>query len=93
MKPEQVQEFIKLLREHFRLRADVKASAAILETAVRFNQTPFGWLEALKVTREEPAYRSISEQFAPQLAELEQSLEASELVRFLESIPPTQFLN
>lgn len=93
MKPERVREFVKLIREHFRLQADVKALAAILETAVRLNQPPFEWLEALKLTRKEAAYRSISEQFEPQLAELERSLEENDLARLLKSIPPVQFPN
>jgi len=93
MNPKRAHEFVKLIREHFRLQADVRALAAILEMAEKHNRPPYGWLDALKVMRTEPAYRNISEQFAPRLAELEQSLEANELVRLLESIPPAHFLN
>lgn len=93
MKPEQTHEFVKLIREHFRLRADINTLAAILETAVRLNRPPFGWLEALKLARTKHEYRNISEQFEPQLAEVERSLEEAELDRLLDSIPPTQFLN
>jgi hypothetical protein len=42
MNPKLTCEFIKLIREHFRLQADVRALAAILETAVKLNQPPFG---------------------------------------------------
>jgi hypothetical protein len=91
MKPKQIREIARLIREHFLLQADIRALGAILDAAVNLNQPPFGWLEALRLARLQPDYRNISEQLAPQLAELEQSLEASELVRLLENIPPIQF--
>jgi hypothetical protein len=93
MEAKQTREFVKLIREHFRLQAEVRTLAALLETAVQLNQPPFGWLDALKLARKQPDYRSISEQFEPQLAEVERSLEESELGRVLEKIPPIQFLN
>jgi hypothetical protein len=93
MKPEQTREIIKLVREHFRLQAEVRTLAAILEVAERLDQAPFKWLDALKQARQTPGYRTISEQFEPQLAEVERSLEDTELGLMLEKIPPTQFLN
>ena len=93
MEPKQTRQFIKLIREHFRLRAEVITLAAILETAVRLNQPSLGWLKALKLARTEQEYQNTSEQFEPLLAELEQSAEATELDSLLDSIPPTQFLN
>ena len=93
MKPEAVREFIKLLRACCHLRADRNALAAILEGAEKFNQVPHGWLNALKLARTTPEYRSISEQLEPSFAGLEESLQESELARLIESIPPTDLLN
>ena len=81
------------MRANFRLQADVRALAMILEAAVDLNQPPLGWLDALRLARLQPEYRSISEQLAPQFAALEQSLDLSELGGLLDSIPPTDFLN
>ena len=93
MEPKVIREFIKLVREHFHLQAEVKTLAAILETAVYVHQPPIDWLEALKLARETEAYRNISEQYAPLLAQLEQSADANELDRLIGTIPPTDFLN
>jgi hypothetical protein len=93
MEPKIVREFIKLIREHFRLQAEVRMLAAILETAVVKDQPPIGWLEALKQARKTQTYRNISEQYAPLLAQLEQSADANELDRLIGTIPPTDFLN
>ena len=82
---------------HFRLQAEVRALAAILEPAVTLKQPPYDWLEALKLARKQREYRNVSEQFEPQIAQLEQAPEAKEaagnLDDFLSSIPPAEFLN
>jgi hypothetical protein len=93
MNPEQTRAFVKLIREHFRLQADIRMLAAILESAATFNHPPFGWLEALRLGRSTPEYRNISQQYAQQLAHIEQSAEATELDQLIRSIPPTEFLN
>jgi len=93
MESKQAHKLVQLAREHFRLLAEIKSLAAILETAERLNQAPIKWLDALKLLRTQPEYRNISEQFEPQLAEVERSAEAIELGRLLDSIPPAQFLN
>lgn len=93
MEPESTQAFVKLIREFFRLQADVRTLAAILQAAEQLDQPPIKWLEALRLARLQPDYRSISEQYAPLLAHIEQSAEANELDRLIKSIPPTQFLN
>jgi hypothetical protein len=93
MKPEQTREILKLVREHFRLQAEVRTLAAMLEVAERLDQAPFKWLDALKQARETQGYRSISEQFEPQLVAIEHSLEENELAHLLGSIPPAEFLN
>lgn len=92
MEPKAIREFINLIREHFRLPAEIRTLAAILETAVHGDQPPIGWLEALKVARETLAYRNISEQHAPLLAQLEESADAIELARLISTIPATQSL-
>ena len=93
MEPKTTREFVKLIREHFRLEAEVKTLAAILETAVFLNQPPIGWLNALKVARLQQDYRNISEQFGPQLVQLDAAVDWNELIRVLGNIPPSQFLN
>jgi len=92
--PQFGREFIKTLREHFRLQAEVKALASIIETFVYQNTPPpKNWIELLKMARKTEAYQKISEQYAQDLSRLEGVLEANELARFLETIPPTQLLN
>ena len=93
MKLKQTRAFTKVIREHFKLRAEVVTLAAMLEIAEQLNQPPIGWLKALKLARTKQEYRNISEQFEPQLAELERSAGATELDRLLNSIPPAEFLN
>jgi hypothetical protein len=88
-----IREFIKLIREHFRLQAEVQTLAAILETAVHVHEPPNGWLEALKLARETEAYRNISEQYASLVVQLEKSADANDLDRLMDTIPPTDFLN
>jgi hypothetical protein len=93
MESESTQAFVKLIREFFRLQAEVRTLAAILQTAEQLDQPPIKWLEALKQARTHPNYRNISEQYAPLLDHIEQSAQANELDRLIKSIPPTQFLN
>jgi hypothetical protein len=93
MEPKAIREFIKLIREHFPLQAEVRTLASILETAVYLNQPPIGWLNMLKLVRKTPDYRSISEQYAPLLAQFEESADANELARLISTIPPTQPFN
>ncbi|MHB8755650.1 MAG: hypothetical protein ACYC92_11940 [Candidatus Acidiferrales bacterium] len=93
MKPEPVRLFIKLMRAYCHLRADRNTLAAILQTAETLNQVPHGWLNALKLARTTPEYRSISEQLEPSFGALEESLEESELARLIESIPSTDLPN
>jgi len=93
MNPRHTREFVKLIREQFRLQADVRLLAAILQTCAALNQPPLDWQEKLRLGRLTPEYRSVSQQYEPQLVELERSLDATELDRLLDSIPPTEFLN
>jgi hypothetical protein len=98
MTPEQLEkitkECTKLLRAHFQLQAEVKTLASIIQIFVQVNEPPpANWLDLLRAARETPAYRSISEQFAPQLAQLEAVADWSELNRLLGAIPPAQFVN
>jgi hypothetical protein len=93
MNAKQTHTLIKLVREHFKLQADVQTLAAMLETSVNLGRPPVGWLKALKLARQEPNYRNISEQFETQLVELERSLDESELARLVDSIPQTDFPN
>jgi hypothetical protein len=88
-----IREIIKLIRAYFRLQAEARFLAAMLQTAELMDQPPIKWLEALKQARNLPDYRKISEQHSEQLSELEESADANELSHFLESIPPTEFLN
>src|SRR5713226_9355864 len=89
MTPEQLdkftKEFTKLLREYFRLQAEVKTLAGIIQTFVHLNEPPpMNWLELLKLARETQDYRNISEQYTQVLARLESVADASELARLLE---------
>ena len=93
MDEKQIRVFVKLVREHFRLQADVRMLASLLETSLALNQLPHGWLDALRLGRLQPEYRSISEQYASQLAHIEQTLDAKELEKLIGTIPPTQFVN
>lgn len=93
MEENRVRVVVKLIREHFRLQAEIKLLAAVIETAVALNQPPLGWEEALRKGRLQPEYRSISQQYASQLAHVEQTLDAKELERLIGTIPPTQFVN
>jgi hypothetical protein len=93
MATKQSREIVKLIREHFRLQADVRLLASLLEAAERLNQAPHGWLKALRQGRMTPEYRNVSEQLEPQLAQFEQSLDADELNHLIEMLPPTQFVN
>jgi hypothetical protein len=93
MEPKQTREFVKLIREQSRLQADIRLLAAILQTCTALNQPPLDWQEKLRLGRLTPEYRNICQQYEPQLAELERSLDASELDRLLDSIQPADFLN
>jgi len=89
MTPKQVREFVPLIREYFRLQAEVRSLAAILEGAVQGHQPPWGWREALKQLRLTDCYRNISEQYALELAHIEQAADEHELRRVLDTLPPT----
>jgi hypothetical protein len=93
MTEDRIRVIVRLIREHFRLQAEVKLLAALLETAVALNQPPNRWPEALRQGRLQREYRSISEQYASQLAHVEQTLDAKELEKLIGTIPPTQFVN
>lgn len=93
MEPKTTREFVKLIREFFRLQAEVRSLAALLQTAELMDQPPIKWLDALKQMRTLQEYRNISEQYAPLLAHIEQFAEATELDQLIKSIPPTEFLN
>jgi hypothetical protein len=93
MEDKRIRVLVKLIREHFRLQADVRLLGALLETALATDQPPHGWQEALRQGRLQPEYRSISEQYAPQLAHVEQTLDMKELEKLIATIPPTRFVN
>jgi len=93
MEPKVIREFIKLVREHSRLQAEVKTLAAILETSVYVHEPPIDWLEALKLARETEAYRNISEKYDSLLVQLEKTADLNQLDRLISTIPPTEFLN
>ena|ERR1700676_4722426 len=87
-------EFTKLLRDYFRLQADAMALELIIRTSVATKDpVPELWLEALKHIRTTQEYRNISEQFGPQLVQLDAAVDWNELIRVLGTIPPSQFLN
>jgi hypothetical protein len=89
MTPEQIREMGKLIREHFRLQAEIRSLAAILEGAEQVRQPPWGWRQALKQLRLTESYRKISEQYAQQLTHIEQAADENELRRLIDTIPPT----
>jgi hypothetical protein len=93
MKPKQIREVVKLIREHFRLQAEVRMLALILENSVTIMRPPVGWQELLQRGRLTPEYRSISEQSAQLLAHVEQAPDETELDELFGTIPPTDFLN
>ena len=88
MTPKQVREIVPLIREYFRLQAEVRSLAAILEGAVQGHQPPWAWREALKPLRLTQSYRNISEQYALELAHIEQVADEHELRRVMEALPP-----
>lgn len=90
MTPNQIREFVPLIREYFRLQAEVRSLAAILEGAAQGHQPPWAWREALKQLRLTESYRNISEQYALELARIEQVADERELRRVMEALPPSR---
>jgi hypothetical protein len=90
MTPKQIRETAKLIREHFRLQAEARSLAAILEGAEQVRQPPWNWRDALKQLRLTESYRNISEQYTQQLADIEQYADENELCRVIDTIPPTR---
>jgi len=90
MTPKQIREFVPLIREYFRLQAEVRSLAAILEGSAQVRQPAWGWREALKQLRLTESYRNISEQYALELAHIEQVADEHELRRVIEALPPTR---
>jgi hypothetical protein len=90
MTPQQIRETAKLLREHFRLQAEARSLAAILEGAEQVRQPPWNWREALKQLRVTDSYRNISEQYAQRLAHIEEAADENELLQVIDTMPPTR---
>jgi len=88
MTPERIRETARLIREHLRLQAEVRSLAAILESAEQVRQPPWAWRDALKQLRRTESYRNISEQYAQQLARIEEAADENELSRVIGTIPP-----
>jgi len=78
----------KLIREHFRLQAEARSLAAILEGAEQVRQPPWKWRDALQQLRLTQSYRNISEQYAQQLAHIEEAADENELSQVIDTLPP-----
>jgi hypothetical protein len=92
VRPEEVKKFAGLLRDYCRLQAEVRALAAILETAVTLNVPPVGWLDRLMEMRQTLEYRSIAEQYEPQIRQGEQAADDALLNNVVRTIPRVGFL-
>jgi hypothetical protein len=85
---------VALMREHLRLQADLRSLAAILAYAETENHLPSeGWLATLKVMRQTPEYRTISEQYEPLFLSAEQAADLAECQQLLATMPKSQFPN
>jgi len=82
-----------MARENFRLRADVKVLAGILEMCATLRQPPEQWKEQWRRARQTQPYRDTSEQFEPLLAKLETLADENELKEMLLDFPDPEFLN
>ena len=91
--PDQIRAFVKLLREFFRLQADVYALAAILEGAKEHDIIPADWRVTLDTIRASAEYRKTSEQFSSQLDKIEQSADQTDLEFLIRTIPQAPFLH
>jgi hypothetical protein len=90
---ELTRSFAKMARENFRLRADIKVLAGILEMCATLRQPPEQWKKQWRQARETQAYRDTSEQFEPLLAKLETLADENEVLEILRKFPKSEFLN
>jgi hypothetical protein len=90
MTPQQIREIAKLIREHFRLQAEARSLTAVLQGAEQVRQPPWAWRDALKQLRLTASYRNISEQYAQELAHIEEAADENELLRLIDTIPTTR---
>jgi hypothetical protein len=92
MTPESLKFFVKIIREHFRLKAENTSLKAILDAAVRLGKPIVDWPNLLKQAQATDNYRSISQQHSQLLDAIEQSLDETELVQLLENVSKIGFL-
>ena len=93
LSPEITKSFVTVARDYWRLKADINALAAILETARTLQQPPEQWKELFRQAQQTPQYREIAEKFEPQLSKLEKAAEENEVIEILRQFPPSKFPN
>ena len=93
MKPESLKVFTDLVKEHFRLRAEITALKAILVACEQTNEAPVDWQKTLEVARAQAGYQNILQECDPLFAQLQDAADLNDLSRLIESIPPTNFVN
>ncbi len=93
MKPESLKVFTDLIKEHFRLKAELTALIAILTACEQTSEAPVGWRKALKLARTQPGYRNICQECDSLFAQLQDAAELNDLCSLIKSIPPTNFVN
>lgn len=93
MKPESLKVFTDLIREHFRLKAEIVALTAILTACELANEAPLGWQKALRTARTQPGYQNTLRECEPSFAQLQDAADQNDLDRLIKSIPLTNFVN
>ena len=82
-----------IARENLKLRADVHALAAILETCKVQRQPPEQWKELWIHARGTPEYQKIANQYEPQLEKLETLADENEVREILRDFPASKHVN
>jgi hypothetical protein len=85
--------FVKIARENFRLRADIKTLAGILEAAKVYPQSLPQWRELWLQARETPAYQQTANQFSQSLELLEKVANENEVLAILRQFPMSEVVN
>lgn len=93
MKPESLKVFTDLIKEHFRLRAEITALIAILIGCERANEVPVGWRKVLDLARTQTGYQNILQECDSLFAQLQDAAELNDLCSLIKSIPTTNFVN